>query len=165
MDPFIGVIGSLLSAGILGAVVTLLVGMRGLALRRRTDTISTFMQVSARAHGYHDDGVTSVGAGQQVAAIYLVADLGTRDPWLRQSAAGQLAAQVASYDMKAGMDRRYRSTLDSEEAADWEAEERVRVAAKDALERLQGSKLESRARAAWLALRGALRVPGQSDRR
>jgi len=77
MGPFTVVIGPLLSAGVLGASLTLLVGMRGLALRRRRDTISTFMQVSARAHGYHDDGLTSVGAGQRVAAIYLVADLGT----------------------------------------------------------------------------------------
>jgi hypothetical protein len=64
-DPFLGVTGALLSAGALGAIVILLVDVRGLALRRRTETISTCMQVSARAHVHHDDGVTSVGAASR----------------------------------------------------------------------------------------------------
>lgn len=114
--------------------------MRGLALRRRTNTISTFIRVSARAHGYHDDGVTSLGANQRVAAIYLMADLGTKDPWLKQSATGQLAAQVASYDTKAGAGSRERATIGGDVAAGWEAEHGVHAAARDALARLEGAR-------------------------
>lgn len=50
-------------------------------------TVEAFVRLTAIAHGYPPDARTaSVGAGEQAAAIHLVADMGRRDPHLRTAA-------------------------------------------------------------------------------
>lgn len=50
-------------------------------------TVEAFVRLTAIAHGYPPDARSaSVGAGEQAAAIYLVADLGRRDRFLRKAA-------------------------------------------------------------------------------
>jgi len=71
--------------GALGAIGTYLVSSKELRLRQRTETIDRFMKVAAIAHGNQDDRERTVGMGEQVAAIFLLADLANRDDWLRKA--------------------------------------------------------------------------------
>lgn len=70
----------------IGAVLTYVVSVRSLSLQRRVETIGIFRQVTTAAHGFRDGSEWGVGVGEQLAAIYLVADLGRRDEWLSISA-------------------------------------------------------------------------------
>lgn len=65
-------------------------GVEEIALRRRVETIQTFLTVSQRAHGIAEDRRDGVGMGEQIAATYLLADLGERDEWLYRAASKQL---------------------------------------------------------------------------
>lgn len=76
-----GIGGTIVASG-----VTLLISTRDLGLKRRTDTIDRFLRTASVAHGYPvDERSGSVGTGEQIAAIFLVADLARRDKWLRLS--------------------------------------------------------------------------------
>ncbi|MEV7607914.1 hypothetical protein AB0N61_00365 [Microbacterium sp. NPDC089320] len=82
---FVGLLFGI-GATLITSVVTLLISTRDLGLRRRTETIDRFLRTAAIAHGYPvDERAQSVGTGEQIAAIYLVADLARRDRWLRTS--------------------------------------------------------------------------------
>lgn len=96
---FLGAIGAaVLGGGWVGHHLTHRRGMEDLNLRARVETTKTFLTVSARAHGYTDDRKDSVGAGEQIAAIYLMADMGDRDPWLYWAASKQLEDQIPWLD-------------------------------------------------------------------
>ncbi|GAA1336266.1 hypothetical protein JOE65_000480 [Arthrobacter roseus] len=84
---FIEILVVLISGGAVGALGTWATATRDLALRRRMETTDVFMRVSARAHGYRENHTSStVGTGEQMAAMFLVADLANRDKWLRKAA-------------------------------------------------------------------------------
>lgn len=79
----------LLGGSLVGGILTYLVAVRDLALRRRMETIDIFLRVAARGHGYADER-GPIGLGEQVAAIYLMADLANRDEWLNTAAINHL---------------------------------------------------------------------------
>jgi hypothetical protein len=83
-------VGGILSGTIVGSFLTWLVATRSLALRRRIETTSTFLSIAATAHGRRVDSDGGVGVGEQIAAMWLLADLGNRDKWLRKAAVGFL---------------------------------------------------------------------------
>lgn len=89
MDFISPLISGTVLGALVGSVLTYLSATRDLSLRRRMATIDIFLKVSARAHGYADDR-GKVGIGEQVAAVYLLADLANRDVWLRHAAIQQL---------------------------------------------------------------------------
>ncbi|WP_141392814.1 hypothetical protein [Glutamicibacter sp. BW77] len=96
----------LLGGSLIGALLTYLTATRDLALRRRMQTIDIFLRVAARAHGYADER-GPVGLGEQVAAIYLMADLANRDKWLRKAGIGHLGEVLkwSSKSESAGQER------------------------------------------------------------
>lgn len=69
-------------------------GMEDLELRKRTETHKVFFQASTRAHARRETGDGGVGTGEQIAALYVVADMGARDEWLYDAAVNQLDDQV-----------------------------------------------------------------------
>lgn len=79
---------------ILGALLTYLVGSQDVKLRSRVETIKVFMATSARAAGRLDDGGPA-DIAEKIAAVHLLADLGSRDKWLHSAALGQLRAVEA----------------------------------------------------------------------
>lgn len=89
------ILGLILSGSIVGALLTWVTATRDLALRRRMQTMDTFLRISARAHGYRESGSdSSVGTGEQIAAMFLLADLANRDKWLRTAAVAQLDEEL-----------------------------------------------------------------------
>lgn len=89
-------VAAFLGGGALGAVLTWWASTRDLALRRRIETMNAFLKIAARAHGYregHED--MTVGTGEQSAAMFLVADLATRDKWLREAAIQLLDEEIS----------------------------------------------------------------------
>lgn len=60
------------------------------------ETIDIFLRVAARAHSYADDHPGgSIGSGDQVAALYLMADLANRDKWLHRATVNHLKEVVS----------------------------------------------------------------------
>ena len=86
------VVGAL--AGIVGTILTYLASSRELRLRRRTETIGLFLRVAGTAHGRRDGADGDVGTGEQMAAMFLLADLASRDDWLRAAGSNFLDEQM-----------------------------------------------------------------------
>ena len=84
----LGAVGTVV-AGLIGASFVFLHNSRDLQLRRRLETTKVFADVSSRAHGNRPDG-TPIGPGERMAALYLLADMSTRDQWLTRAAHKQL---------------------------------------------------------------------------
>lgn len=84
---WINVLATLGVGAVIGSILTWVVATRDLALRRRTQTIDAFLRVATQAHGVRpgQPGHETVGIGEQVAAIHLLADLARRDRWLRKA--------------------------------------------------------------------------------
>lgn len=59
---------------------------RGVVLRRQTESLEAFLDLVAIVHGRPRDGRTEVGSVEQLAAIWLIAELGTQHRLLRSSA-------------------------------------------------------------------------------
>lgn len=78
---------------IVAALIASLSSRRDLAMRRRVETHKVFFQASALAHGRGEGGAT-VEVGEQIAAMYVVADLAVRDKWLREPGINQLKEQI-----------------------------------------------------------------------
>ncbi|ALU40883.1 hypothetical protein AS188_15295 [Kocuria flava] len=96
--------GTFITGGLLGALATVIVGglafwhnSRDLGLRTKIEHYKMFMEVSRRAHGYAGSGEDTVGIGEQIAALHLLADITNGDPSLRHAGAAQLDAQIDWY--------------------------------------------------------------------
>lgn len=82
---------------IIAGLITSLSARRDLAMRRRVETHKVFFQASALAHGRGYGGAT-VEVGEQIAAMYVMADLAGRDKWLREPGINQLNEQITWFD-------------------------------------------------------------------
>jgi hypothetical protein len=67
------------------AIITAMVAFRDLGLRRRLETSRQFLALFSLAHGRLDSGRT-VGVGEQVATIHLIADFALREKVVRNAA-------------------------------------------------------------------------------
>lgn len=67
-------------------VATTWVATRDLALKRQTDSLASFLHVVATVHGRPTDGRQDVDLVEQLAALWIIAELGKRHRWLRPSA-------------------------------------------------------------------------------
>lgn len=79
------------------AVLSAWIGFRDLRLRRRLETSRQFVNLFAAAHGRPVDGRESIGVGEQIATIHLIADFAAEEGVLRQAAAAGLR-ELASWD-------------------------------------------------------------------
>jgi len=79
------------------AVITAIVGIRDLGVRRRLETSKQFLTLFALAHGRPIDGRDGVGVGEQVATVQLIADFARREKLLRGAASGGLS-YLAGWD-------------------------------------------------------------------
>lgn len=77
-----------LAAAILaiGLIAATWVATRALALKRQTDSLETFLDLVAIVHGQPRDGRHDVGSVEQLASIWLIAELGKQHRLLRASA-------------------------------------------------------------------------------
>lgn len=79
------VILTLLPGALVVAVLTYLVAIRQLKLKRYMDATNSFIDVTGHAHGYpRGDRSASVGIAEQVAAIWLIVELANEFPFLRR---------------------------------------------------------------------------------
>ena len=69
-----------------GLVATAWVATRGVVLRRQSASVETFLDLVAIVHGRPRDGRDEVGSVEQLAAIWIIAELGTQHRLLRASA-------------------------------------------------------------------------------
>ena len=69
-----------------GLVAATWVATRALVLKRQTDSLETFLDLVAIVHGEPRDGRQEVGSVEQLAAIWLIAELGKQHRLLRASA-------------------------------------------------------------------------------
>lgn len=67
------------------AIISAFVAFRDLGLRRRLETSKQFLALFALAHGRPEGGRT-VGVGEQVATVHLIADFASREKVLRNAA-------------------------------------------------------------------------------
>lgn len=70
-------------------------GQGDLELRRRVETVKVFLEISQRAALWPDpDDRGSADHGDKIAAVYLLADLATRDPWLARAGENYLDQNI-----------------------------------------------------------------------
>jgi len=90
MDPWQGVaifVSSSVLAALVSGIVTTIVArgtlrqqQAALGQQRLTDTTRLMLDLMATAHGAPVDGRTGIGVGQQLAAIEMIATIGTENP-------------------------------------------------------------------------------------
>lgn len=85
--------GSFLGTAVTAAV-TLFLGRSEFKLKRRVETLKFFGQISTRAQGHREDHPEArVGTSEQIAAMYLLAELANEYEWLRPAVVSQLDDQ------------------------------------------------------------------------
>ncbi len=83
--------------GASAAVATAWLGFRDLGMRRRLEASSQFLKLFAVAHGRPTDGRDSVGIGEQVATVHLIADYAVKEDLVRNAAKAGLT-ELSKWD-------------------------------------------------------------------
>jgi hypothetical protein len=87
-DVIVAIIGG--AAVGVSAAIGSLVPFRGLKIQRQIESTDQYVKLIAKVHGRSDNSERGVGVTEQVAAVWLVAEFGRHNKFLRKSSRAAL---------------------------------------------------------------------------